>query len=148
MIDIVLSDGRRHLYQWDVDQYVRIAGAPPGAQAHFALAGQDTAVCCNINDGLAAIPNVLLQSNKSIMCYVYDENHTAYYTHIKVIARPRPCEYVYTPTEVRSWAQLDARIKSLENSSAGALAAGDGIKIVDGIISIDTQSINIDGGIV
>ena len=71
---------------------------------------------------LADIPDELLQAGKRLVVYVYvaddDGNKTTIRKEITVQPRTKPEDYVYTPTEIRHWTDLEARIVALEEGGA------------------------------
>lgn len=107
---IELSNGLSHLYQWDTGQKVKIPGDVP--TVHFKW-GSD-AVSFDAVDGWVEIPPELTQKAGYILLWTYREDHTLDAARIPVERRPKPSDYVYTPTEVKTWEQLDERIAALE----------------------------------
>ena len=163
-----IADGREHLYQWDTDVRL-ILTEPEGVtitEVHFAndLSASAAVVEVQRDGGSAtvAVPNILMQSPREIVayCYIHTANggHTEEHAIFPVESRKRPDDYVYTETEVRTWVELDARIKALENapSSSGpawfqgtkvpgtmAIAGVPGAKIGDYYKNIDNENIYI-----
>lgn len=113
---IELSNGLSHLYQWDTGQKVKIPGDVP--TVHFKW-GSD-AVSFDAVDGWVEIPPELTQKAGYILLWTYREDHTLDAARIPVERRPKPSDYVYTPTEVKTWEQLDERIKALEDGGGVA----------------------------
>lgn len=113
------------LYQWDTDRHVAIS---PGNgvtvdDVHFACSGQTDALVVEYKtdeSGLlsAPIPNILLQSGNNITIYACmttaNGEHTIASRTYSVIKRPKPADYVYTETEVKSYAALDERLTEAE----------------------------------
>ena len=112
----------RALYQWDTDRHVIII---PGHgetvhEVHIASAGQAEAlVVPHTTEGsivTARIPDELLQSAANIMVYIVtatdNGKRTEYYAAFSVTARPKPSDYVYTETEVKTWEELNERLKN------------------------------------
>lgn len=113
---IELSNGLSHLYQWDTGQKVKIPGDVP--TVHFKW-GSD-AVSFDAVDGWVEIPPELTQKAGYILLWTYREDHTLDAARIPVERRPKPSDYVYTPAEVKTWEQLDERIKALEDGGGVA----------------------------
>lgn len=69
-----------------------------------------------IEDGelFANIPNILLQDNWDICVYAYCDCYTKVEERVKVKARSKPSDYVYTETEVKEWDDLVQRIDEIE----------------------------------
>ena len=118
------------LYQWDLNREILV---PPGTtEVHFALTGQSNAYGIEPSEeGTAAIPNLLLQSGKSIECWTVDEERTTTHTHFRVRLRPKPPQYLYTPTEITNVRQLisDA-LDALEYADISGLPTIEGVTLV------------------
>ena len=101
-----------HFYQWDTKQQVK---APDGVETiHFRI-DNDHAAPVTVVNGWATVPDECFQSGDNLVYYAYDENHTTDSARVEVVERPKPAGYIYTPTEIKTWEQLDARIKKLEH---------------------------------
>lgn len=110
---IELSNGLDHLFQWDTGQKVTVPENVP--TVHFKW-GND-AVSFDVVDGWVEIPPELTQKAGYILLWTYREDHTLDAARIPVERRPKPDGYAYTPTEVKTWEQLDERIKALESTN-------------------------------
>lgn len=60
------------------------------------------------------VPNILLQENFKLRVYGYDKEFTKFEEDFKIIPRSKPADYVYTPTEIKSFEALEARVETLE----------------------------------
>ena len=109
-MNIELSNGLDRLFQWDTGQKVKIPENVP--TVHFKW-GSD-AVSFDAVDGWVEIPPELTQKAGYILLWTYREDHTLDAARIPVERRPKPDGYAYTPTEIKTWEQLDARITALE----------------------------------
>ena len=125
------------VWQWDSGRRV----SAPGDEVHFARPGDDEALVVPVDgDGFADVPSQLLQSAGDLLCWAVEGDVTIGSTVIRVSARPRPSDYVYTPTEVetvegvKAW--VEERIAEIE--STGGLRVGHGLRVVDGAITVDT----------
>lgn len=107
---IELLNGLDHLFQWDKGQKVKIPGDVP--TVHFKWG--NVAVPFDVVDGWVEIAPELTQKPGDILLWTYKDDHTLDAAQIPVERRPKPDGYAYTPTEVKTWEQLDARIKALE----------------------------------
>ena len=56
-----------------------------------------------------------------------------------VKAAAKPNDYAYTPTEVKTWSELDERIKILENMSRGGFVVSDTSPQDTSLLWIDTS---------
>lgn len=114
---IQLSNGMLHFYQWDTKQQVK---APDGVETiHFRI-DNDHAAPVTVVNGWATVPDECFQSGDNLVYYAYDENHTTDSARVEVVKRQKPTGYIYTPTEIKTWESLDARIKALENGGGVA----------------------------
>ncbi len=107
---IELSNGLDHLFQWDQGQKIKIPDGVP--TVHFKW-GND-AVSFEVVDGWVEIPPELTQKAGYILLWTYKEDHTLDAARIPVERRPKPADYIYTPTEIKTWESLDKRIDALE----------------------------------
>lgn len=98
-----LQDGRQHLYQWDLDRYI-IVDDPNICEVHFCNRTSDESLVVEVKDGLAAIPNIILQEARPIRAYAYcDDKYTLVEEQFAVKSRTRPSDYIYHETEVIRW---------------------------------------------
>ena len=119
----------KYLYQWDTERSINIMDIEisAGIELHFCNVDSDDALIITpqiANGGFKAIiPDELLQRDVPIMIYVVDTNGASSQTigavRITVVPRPKPADYVYTPTEQLTIQELDERIKSLEENQSG-----------------------------
>ena len=111
-----LLDGRQALWQWDLDRHL-VVEDPNICEVHFCNRTSDCSLVVEVKDGLAAIPNIILQEARPIRVYAYvDDKYTLTEEQFAVKSRTRPADYVYTETEVKSYQLLDERITALENT--------------------------------
>lgn len=95
-----LQDGREHLYQWDLDRYIIVNDAKI-CEVHFCNRTSDCSLVVEVKDGLAAIPNILLQDARPIRAYAYcDDKYTLTESQFTVKSRTKPSDYVYEETTV------------------------------------------------
>lgn len=117
-----LQDGREHLYQWDLDRYIIVNDAKI-CEVHFCNRTSDCSLVVEVKDGLAAIPNILLQDARPIRAYAYcDDKYTLTESQFTVKSRTKPSDYVYTETEIKSYDELDARLTHLEDNIEGVIS--------------------------
>lgn len=108
------TDGRTRLYQWDSDVILAFPELADGTEVHFA-ASSSMSIKRTVADGVAMIPNVLLQRNRNILMFVFRDDTTVDEGEIEVVGRPKPPDYVYTDQEVLTWQMHDWRIEDLES---------------------------------
>ena len=126
-----LQDGREHLYQWDLDRYIIVEDSTIG-EVHFCNRTTDCSLVVEVKDGLAAIPNIILQDARPIRAYAYvDDKYTLVEQQFTVKSRTRPADYIYTETEVKRWEDLaekaeaavadaEAAVKEAETAASNA----------------------------
>lgn len=98
---ITLSDGRANLYQWDTGRAVVLDF--DAAQCHFENKAYGRTVDVEIKDKTAIIPDVLLQKSGKLRVFAFvgtaDEGYTKIEKIFDIIARNKPADYVFTPSE-------------------------------------------------
>lgn len=113
------------LYQWDINR-VLIVEDETIKEVHFANCLCNEARVCEVKPGFdwryVNIPNELLQEYMDIKAWAYDGNITKHCATFPVEKRAKPADYVYTPTEVKSYEALEERVEELEkNRVTGAV---------------------------
>lgn len=123
---IKLYDGRCSAWQWDYDLFAIVPGAEQGDTIQFSNDGQTAAVVKAVAMGasvVAPVPNDLLQMAAPISVYRFidtaEGGRTVFVDILAVSPKAKPDDYVYTPTEVLTWEQLDARVTALEQGGHG-----------------------------
>lgn len=120
------------LYQWGIGRKVGIlpCGGEEVCEVHFAHARDKVSIVVTpqIVNGVicAEIPNILLQSSEQILVYAVEkkDNSEKCFCNTTLFVRPRqkPDDYVYTETEVRTYAALEKRIKDLEDRDPASIS--------------------------
>lgn len=112
---IKLADGRGHLYQWDTGRQVEC----DAEQVHFSNHHYGTSIDADVKDGKAMIPNQLLTSAIPLKAWAWVKDNSGEYTKEEqmflVAKRNKPSDYVYTPTEIKTWQDLQNQIGDLSN---------------------------------
>lgn len=99
---IKIYDGRTEFYQWDLNRKI-IVSDPTVTEAHFCNKTGDCSLVVEVKDGLADVPNILLQTDWPINVYLYcGDCYTKEHTVFKVKPRTKPTDYIYTETELRT----------------------------------------------
>lgn len=134
MILIIGSD----LFQWDLGRSVSYTPEDGKVinELHFANSGDAKALVMEAvaEDGTytAEIPNILLQTGKEIRVWAVisaEENRsTVEQAVLPVRKREKPADYVYTQTEVKSYAALEARLEKLEEGGIGGGVTGEQVE--------------------
>lgn len=114
----------RPLWQWSTGRFVRIIPLEGTTidEVHFYNGTTNNAIIgVHKTDGnavIAEIPNILLQSTNTLAVYAVMTDATGETTTERmtfgVLERPKPDDYVYSETEVRSWDRIVNRIEALE----------------------------------
>lgn len=110
-----IANGRKALWQWDLNQQLTVAGSC--TEVHYLDKGAPFTLTVAVKDGKADIPNVLLQRPGRLVVYAYivdaQDHHTKTCETFGISARPKPDDYVYTETEVKTWNDLKSQIGDL-----------------------------------
>ncbi len=106
-----LSNNLEHVYQWDTKLLLYVGDDVGSVHFRFGSRAKEIPVV----DGAVKIPDELMQLPHDIHVWTYLEGHTLDAATIPLKQRPKPFDYVYTPTEIKTWEQLDERIKALED---------------------------------
>lgn len=69
------------------------------------------------------VPNILLQDELKLRVYAYNRDYTKFEEDFKIIPRSKPADYVYTPTEIKSFEALEARVETLETEGVPQIEA-------------------------
>lgn len=110
-----IADGREHFYQWDLNRQIAVEDAAI-TELHFCNKTDDCSLVVEVVDGLANVPNILLQSAWDVRVYAYCSDYTKVEKRFKVVARSKPSGYVYTETEVKSYAAIEAKVATVEQT--------------------------------
>lgn len=121
----------KSLTQWDHGLSLMITGVQvdPAPEIRYSNKKRGEAICVdsevrNSNELWSVIPDELLQDPLPITVQVFysyetGDSKTEYQFRIPVAPAAKPDCYAYTPSEVKTWTELDARIDKLENSVSG-----------------------------
>lgn len=120
--------GGAELWQWDTGRQIDCAGLQAGTKVQFAYSDTQTlstAVRTAGGASVADVPNQLLLRSGALMVYAYvteadDVSYTKYAARLNVQDRPKPDDYVYTPTEVQSWQTIRDEIGDLDDLTTTA----------------------------
>lgn len=98
---LTLNDGRSELWQWDTGRTLAVDA--DCSQVHFSNKVFGRSIDVDVADGVAIIPDILLQTDKELNVWAFVGTAENGYTKIsktfKVIRRNKPADYVFTPHE-------------------------------------------------
>lgn len=112
-----LNDGRSELWQWDTGRTLIVD--TDCSQVHFRNKVFGRSIDVDVADGVAGIPDILLQSDKDLNVWAFVGTAENGYTKIsktfKVNRRNKPADYVFTTVEQNTINQLKSDLANLEN---------------------------------
>ena len=112
-----LNDGRSELWQWDTGRTLIVDA--DCSQVHFSNKVFGRSIDVNVADGVAIIPDVLLQTDKDLNVWAFSGTAENGYTKIsktfKVNRRNKPADYVFTPPDQTSLEEIKERVSYLES---------------------------------
>lgn len=111
-----IADGREQFYQWDLDRQVIVEDSTV-TEVHFCNRTGDCSLVTEVVDGLANVPNIILQKSFDIRVFGYDGKATLHEKTFKVKPRSQPADYVYTETVVKS---IDELMEAVEQVNTKA----------------------------
>ena len=115
---LTLNDGRSELWQWDTNRKLTVD--TECSQVHFSNKVFGRSVDVDVVDGIAVIPDILLQADKDLTAWAFAGTPENGYTKIskvfKVNRRNKPADYVFTPTDQTTLLELVERLDKVEES--------------------------------
>lgn len=123
---LTLNDGRSELWQWDTGRKLTVDA--DCSQVHFSNNVFGRSIDVDVLDGVAIIPDVLLQTDKELIAWEFVGTSENGYTKIskvfKVNRRNKPADYVFTPVEQMTIAEIAAIAKSVRDDADAGLFDG------------------------
>ena len=115
---LTLNDGRSELWQWDTGRTLAVDA--DCSQVHFSNKVFGRSIDVDVADGTAIIPDVLLQTDNDLNVWAFvgtaDNGYTKISKTFKVNRRNKPADYVFTPPEQTTLAELSERLDKIEES--------------------------------
>lgn len=115
---LTLNDGRSELWQWDTGRTLAVDA--DCSQVHFSNKILGRSIDVDVVGGTAIIPDILLQTDKDLNVWAFVGTAENGYTKIsktfKVNRRNKPADYVFTPPEQTTLAELTERLDRIEES--------------------------------
>ncbi len=137
---IEIQGGQGVFYQWDTGR--KLAVDDGAEQVHFQNREHGTTIDVNVVDGVAAVPDILLQAARPLRVFAYIEEADGCYTKLErvfeVTERNKPAGYVYSPTEARNFSQLQKQIGNL--TDLGTTAKSD---LVAAVNEVNEKAVDI-----
>lgn len=127
-MNIQLTDGRQHVFQWETGRYIKLVDVASCPTVNFFDPKSDEAYTVQTKtvDGViqAMIPNELLQLDSKIKLYCVgvDSNGNFIQIHavIPLIPRQRPANYVYEPSDIMTFESVLAEAKGYRDDAASS----------------------------
>lgn len=123
MATIKLADGRGELYQWDTGRKVVIDDETV-KQVHYQNRFYGRTIDVDVSNGVAIIPDQLLQSFAPLVVFAWAGSAEDGYTKIEktfeVHKRNKPSDYVYTPTDQMTLQTIQRQIGDLADLTTEA----------------------------
>lgn len=114
---LTLNDGRSELWQWDTGRKLTVDA--DCSQVHFSNKVFGRSIDVDVADGVAIVPDILLQTDKDLSVWAFVGTAENGYTKIsktfKVNRRNKPADYVFTPPEQTSLEEIKEKIEYLES---------------------------------
>lgn len=115
---LTLNDGRSELWQWDTGRTLDVDA--DCSQVHFSNKVFGRSIDVDVVDGVAIIPDILLQTDKDLNVWAFVGTAENGYTKIskvfKVNRRNKPADYVFTLPEQTTLSELVERLDAIEES--------------------------------
>ena len=119
---LTLNDGRSELWQWDTGRALAVDA--DCSQVHFSNKVFGRSIDVDVVDGVAIIPDVLLQTDKDLNVWAFVGTAENGYTKIsktfKVNRRNKPADYVFTPAEQMTLNIIQRQIGDLSDLTTEA----------------------------
>ena len=119
---LTLNDGRTELWQWDTGRTLAVDA--DCSQVHFSNKVFGRSIDVDVSDGVAIIPDILLQTDKDLNVWAFVGTAEKGYTKIsktfKVNRRNKPADYVFTPTDQITLQTIQSQIGGLADLTTEA----------------------------
>lgn len=124
---LTLNDGRSELWQWDTGRKLTVDAEC--SQVHFSNKVFGRSIDVDVVDGVAIIPDILLQTEKELTAWAFVGTAENGYTKIskvfKVNKRNKPSDYVFTPADQATLSAILDRIEKLEKRPGADISEDD-----------------------
>lgn len=142
---LTLNDGRNELWQWDTGRTISVDAEC--SQVHFGRNVYGRSIDVDVVDGIAKVPDVLLQVDKPITAWAFVGTHGNGYTKISkefvVNKRNKPADYVFTQEEQIALRDVIKRLEDVEeNQSPEAISKIVNDYLEENPVESPVQSVN------
>lgn len=114
---LTLNDERNELWQWDTSRKLTVDAEC--SQVHFSNKVFGRSIDVDVIDGVATIPDILLQTDKELNVWAFVGTAENGYTKIsktfRVNRRNKPADYVFTPPDQTSIEEIKEKLEYLES---------------------------------
>ncbi len=124
------------LFQWDTGRSVKVTESEAD-HVHFANKGDSKAVIMEIADGIAKIPNYLLQTGKQLCVYAVKNGVTVDRKIFYVKTRERPENYVYEEDQRNYIYEL------ITDAQTAIEGANNAVNAVNAVIDNANEAVNV-----
>lgn len=119
---LTLNDGRSELWQWDTGRTLSVDD--DCSQVHFSNKVFGRSIDVDVADGVAIIPDVLLQTDNDLNVWAFvgtaDNGYTKISKTFNVNRRNKPADYVFTPTDQMTLQTIQRQIGDLADLTTEA----------------------------
>ena len=119
---LTLNDGRSELWQWDTGRTLAVDA--DCSQVHFSNKVFGRSIDVDVVDGVAIIPDILLQTDKDLNVWAFVGTAENGYTKISktftVNRRNKPVDYVFTQTDQMTLQTIQRQIGDLADLTTEA----------------------------
>lgn len=141
---LTLNDGRSELWQWDTGRKLTVDA--DCSQVHFSNKVFGRSIDVDAVDGVAVIPDILLQTDKELTAWAFVGTAENGYTKIskvfKVNKRNKPADYVFTEPDQTTLGEILGRIEDLENRPSADISKEDIQNAVNEYLDNNPVSVN------
>ena len=119
---LTLNDGRSELWQWDTGRTLAVDA--DCSQVHFSNKVFGRSIDVDVVDGVAIIPDILLQTDKELNVWAFvgtaDNGYTKISKIFTVNRRNKPADYVFTQTDQMTLQTIQSQIGDLTDLTTEA----------------------------
>lgn len=114
---IKIKDGRTELYQWDTGSVLTVGDGID--EVHFARSPMGRSITVPVANGEAKVEDVLLQTAGKLFVWGFvgsvEDGYTKLEREFAVRARNKPADYVFTPPEQITMAEILEELKRVQD---------------------------------